>query len=672
MMKGIDKDTAASIRTVRVSACAVRDDVAKIEGQHLIFKASIGGIKSRLLIDNGSEAELIDESFMRTNKIPTFKLEKPIKLALANGEVVQQLNKACLVDVVISDHVEQVVCYLAKLDAYTVILGDGWLQTHNPAIDWKQRKMKFNSADCMEKGCLRHGIPCVEFAVGIKPSDKVRLDEPGSDIQPVSAKHFFRLARKKGHEGFLWIPRVSVSDCKEGCCSDMTSSNTQRWCASTTSHVVPEDFKTFMKGKPSYTREELMERVPKEYHSQINVFMKQDADILAKRRKEDHKIELMEGKKAPFVRNYKPLSDQETEAMKKYIDKHLGKGFIRLSSSAAAAPVLLVRKPGDGLRFCVDYRALNAVIIKNRHPIPLINETLGKLSRARQFTKLDIIHAFNRIRIAEGYKWLTAFNTRYGQFEYLVMPFGLCNSPGTFQSYINSSLREFLDVFCTAYLDDILIYSNNKKEHTEHVLKVLRRLKDNNLQLDVDKCEFSVTEVKYLGLIVTTKGIKMDEEKVQAITEWEAPTSVKDVQAFLGFAGFYRRFIAGFSKKTAPLTELTKGNHVTTKLGKNKVKYSPFQWTSQCQKAFEDLKQAFTMAPVLAHFNPELETWVETDSSDFVTAGVLSQMHDGVLKPVAFFSKKLTSAECNYMIYDKKLLAIVKSFEASGIRWQNA
>ena len=243
--------------------------------------------------------------------------------------------------------------------------------------------------------------------------------------------------------------------------------------------------------------------------------MKQDADILPNYRPENHKIELIEGKQILFVRNYKFLSEQETETMKKYINKYLEKGFIRPSlSAAAAAPVLLMRKPGGGLRFCVDYRAFNKITVKNQYPIPLINEMLKKLSSAARFTKLNIIYAFNRIQIKKGHEWLIAFNTRYGQFEYLVMPFRLCNAPGTFQSYINSLLQEYLDVFCTAYLNDILIYSKNNKEHRDHMLKVLKWLQKKGLQLDIDKCEFSMTEVKYLGLIVTTEGICMDPEKV--------------------------------------------------------------------------------------------------------------------------------------------------------------
>ena len=223
-------------------------------------------------------------------------------------------------------------------------------------------------------------------------------------------------------------------------------------------------------------------------------------------------------------------------------------------------------------------------------------------------------------------------------------------------------LQEYLDIFYTAYLDNILIYSKNNKKHTSQVLKVLKQLREKSLQLNIDNCEFSVTEVKYLSLIVTIKEIRIDPKKVQVIIDWELLILVKDVQAFLGFARFYQQFIAAFSKKTVSLMEMTKRMHITTKSGKNKVKYNPFEWIEDCKKTFQDLKQAFITAPVLVHFDPELEMWIENNSSNFVTVSVFSQVHNRELKPVVYFSKKLTLIECNYMIYDKKLLAIVRSF----------
>ena len=173
----------------------------KIKSKHLAFKASIAGIKTQLLIDNGSKAKLIDESFVRTQKINTFKLKKKIKLTLGNGEVVQKLDSACLIDVHIGDHHKQILCYVAHLDIYSMVLGDEWLQTHNLAMNWKDQTMKFNSASCMENKCLARGVPCVEFAISSKAKNRIGTDkltavDPGDiDIKPVNAKHFFRMAR---------------------------------------------------------------------------------------------------------------------------------------------------------------------------------------------------------------------------------------------------------------------------------------------------------------------------------------------------------------------------------------------------------------------------------------------------------------------------------------------
>jgi hypothetical protein len=171
----------------------------------------------------------------------------------------------------------------------------------------------------------------------------------------------------------------------------------------------------------------------------------------------------------------------------------------------------------------------------------LIQETLRSIGKAKWFTKLDVIAAFNKLRIAEGDEWKTAFRTQYGLYEWLVTPFGLANAPSTFQRYINWTLRDYLDEFCSAYVDDILIYTDGSlKQHQEHVRKVLRRLQDAGLQLDIDKCEFEVKSTKYLGFIVEAeKGVRMDSEKVAAILEWEAPQSVKGVPSFLDFANFY-------------------------------------------------------------------------------------------------------------------------------------
>ena len=221
-----------------------------------------------------------------------------------------------------------------------------------------------------------------------------------------------------------------------------------------------------------------------------------EANKLPPHRKHDHTIRLTEGKKPGFGPLYN-ISRDELLVLDKYIKDNTAKGFIRSSQSEAASPVLFVRKPGGGIRLCVDYRGLNAITIKNRYPLPLFKETLMRLCRAKHFSIIDIIAAFNKLRMALGEEWKTAFRTRYGLFEYLVMPFGLANAPATWQTFINDILRDKLDVFCTAYLDDILIYSNTQKEHREHVHWVLDRLQEAGIQADIEKCHFDVPEVKY-------------------------------------------------------------------------------------------------------------------------------------------------------------------------------
>ena len=399
-------------------------------------------------------------------------------------------------------------------------------------------------------------------------------------------------------------------------------------------------------------------KLPKHFHQYLDVFDQSKAEQLPPVRGKgvDHSIELVpENGKTPEV-PWGPLynmSRDELLVLRKTLTELLDKGFIRVSSSSAAAPVLFVRKPGGGLRFCVDYRGLNKITKKDRYPLPLIYETLRNIGRAKWYTKLDVIAAFHKIRIAEGDEWMTAFRTRYGLFEWMVTPFGLANAPSTFQKYINWALRDYLDVFCSAYVDDILIYSSGSlEEHRDHVRQVLQRLREAGLQIDILKCEFEVKSTKYLGFIIEAeKGVRMDPAKVSAILEWEAPRTVKGVQSFIGFANFYRKFIQEFSTIILPIMKLVR-------------KDVTFRWDEEADRAFVRLKKMFITAPVLALFDAERETIAEVDASKWCVGGTLYQVDDeGVIRPCAFFSKKNSPAECNYEIYDKEMLAIVRCLE---------
>jgi hypothetical protein len=388
--------------------------------------------------------------------------------------------------------------------------------------------------------------------------------------------------------------------------------------------------------------------IPEEYRAEFaKIFSKKEAEVLPEHRSYDHVITLQEGATPPFAGHNYSLSPAELKVLDQYIKDNLRKGFIRHSQSPAAAPILFVKKPDGSLRLCVDYRGLNKITIKNRYPLPLITELLDKCGNAKYFTCFDLRDGYHLLRMAMGQEWKTAFRCRYGLYEYNVMPFGLCNAPGTFQHFVNDKFRDYLDEFLVIYLDDLLIYSDTLEEHKRHVRLVLKRLQEAGLYVKPQKCQFHATKVSFLGFMISSEGIHMDPAKVEAVLGWERPKSPHDIQVFLGFANFYRRFIKGYSKITAPLTNLTR-------------KEVKFKWSPEAENAFSSLKQAFCSAPILRHFDPTKPAIIEVDASDFAYGGVLSQYHDGELHPCAFVSKKFNDAELNYEIYDKEMLAIVK------------
>ncbi|TID16590.1 hypothetical protein E6O75_ATG11708 [Venturia nashicola] len=357
----------------------------------------------------------------------------------------------------------------------------------------------------------------------------------------------------------------------------------------------------------------------------------------------------------PFGKMYN-LSVKELGILRQYLRDATASGWIRPSTSPAGAGILFVPKKGGDLRLCVDYRGLNKVTIKNRHALPLISELLDRLQGARYYTKLDMKNAYYRIRIRPGDEWKTAFRTRYGHFEYLVMPFGLANAPATFQAYINKALSGLVDSICVVYLDDVMIYSKTRSEHVRHVREVLTRLRQFGLYSNLKKCKFFTEEVEFLGFIVNTSGVQMDRKRVATIAEWPEPKTYTEVQVFLGFCNFYRRFIARYSRIVAPLTELFKGS-------KNGKQHGPFRWPVEAAHAFRTLIEAFTTAPLLRHFDPNRRLRIETDASAVAAAAILTQPQDtGHWHPIAFWSRKLTPAERNYKTYEQELLAIVAAF----------
>jgi hypothetical protein len=269
---------------------------------------------------------------------------------------------------------------------------------------------------------------------------------------------------------------------------------------------------------PSQRGDSDLPALPRQLEDYREVFSTVEAGKLPQHQWGDHPIDLEPGQEVPYGPLYH-LSTKELEVLRNYIEDAKAKGWIRESTSPAGAPVLFVPKKDGTLRLCVDYRGLNKITVKNRLALPLISETLDRLSEGRVFTKLDLKDAYHRIRIRRGDEWKTAFRTRYGHFEYTVMPFGLTNAPATFQGYINRALSGLVDVFCVVYLDDILIFSDNEEEHWKHVAHVLERLQRYRLYANLKKCQFAVNQVEFLGFIVSTDGVSMDPSRVDVIVK---------------------------------------------------------------------------------------------------------------------------------------------------------
>jgi hypothetical protein len=342
-----------------------------------------------------------------------------------------------------------------------------------------------------------------------------------------------------------------------------------------------------------------------------------------------------------------PLSATELETVRTELQQLVNKGFLRPSVSPYGAPVIFVKKKDGSLRMCVDWRALNKLTIKNRCPIPRIDEMLDRLKGAKYFTKIDLRSGYNQVRVADEDIPKTAINTRYGHFEFLVMHFGLTNAPATFQTLMQHVLRPFLDIFAIVYIDDILIYSSSIDEHLEHIKSILEVLRKHKLYAKESKCEFMKNSVEYLGHIVSDKGVSTDPAKIKAVRDWPTPKDVSEVRSFLGLAGYYRRFVWKFAEIAKALTDL---------LHKEKA----WEWTSECEIGFRKLQQALITAPILQIYNPTIATTIFTDASDFAIGAVLTQKDDsGVHQPIAYESRKLQGAELNYAVHEKEMLAIV-------------
>jgi hypothetical protein len=358
----------------------------------------------------------------------------------------------------------------------------------------------------------------------------------------------------------------------------------------------------------------------------------------------DHSIPLVPGSLPPNIRPYRHPFAQKNE-IEKMVQELLTAGVICPSTSPYSSLVVMVLKKEGSWRMCPDFHALNKLTIKDKFPIPVIDDLLDELSGAQFFTKLDLCSVYHQIRMKEVDIPKTTFCTHEGHYEFLVMPFGLCNAPSTFQSLMNHVFRPFLRHFVLVFFDDILIYSKTWTDHLNHVDQVLRLLSQHQLFLKQSKCSFGASEVEYLGHLVGKDGVRVDPRKIEAMQDWPHPKTLKSLRGFLGLTGYYRKFIKNYGKIAAPLTTLLKKNS--------------FTWTPVAAQAFQTLKTTMCTTPILALPDFTKTFVLECDASRKGIGAVL--MQEG--RPLAFTRKQLSEKNLGKPIYEKEMLAILHAVE---------
>ncbi|GJT08890.1 putative reverse transcriptase domain-containing protein [Tanacetum coccineum] len=367
----------------------------------------------------------------------------------------------------------------------------------------------------------------------------------------------------------------------------------------------------------------------------------EDLPGLPPTRQVEFQIDLVPGA-APVARAPYRLAPSEMKELSEQLKELSDKGFIRPSSSPWGAPVLFVKKKDGSFRMCIDYRELNKLTVKNRYPLPRIDDLFDQLQGSSVYSKIDLRSGYHQLRVREEDIPKTAFRTRYGHYEFQVMPFGLTNAPAVFMDLMNRVCKPYLDKFVIVFIDDILIYSKSKQEHEEHLKIILELLKKEELYAKFSKCEFWIPKVQFLGHVIDSEGIHVDPAKIESIKDWTSPKSPTEIRQFLGLAGYYQRFIEGFSKIAKPMTKLTQ----------KKVK---FEWGDKQEAAFQLLKQKLCSAPILALPEGSKDFIAYCDASKKGLGAVLMQRE----KVISYASRQLKIHEKNYTTHDLELGAVV-------------
>lgn len=409
---------------------------------------------------------------------------------------------------------------------------------------------------------------------------------------------------------------------------------------------------------------EWKERISQKLRDMSEVFAMHDFDV-GRTDKVKHSIKLHDN--TPFKHRARPIHPDDFEAVRRHLEELLEAGIIRESESSFSSPIVVVKKKNGDVRLCIDYRKLNTQTIKDAYALPNLEEAFSALRGSKWFSVLDLKSGYYQIEVEEKDKPKTAFVCPLGFWEFNRMPQGITNAPSTFQRLMEKCMGDINLTEVLVFLDDLIIFSETLEEHEIRLLHVLNRLKEYGLKLSVEKCKFLQTSVKYLGHIVSQNGVETDPQKIETIKTWPSPKTLKELRSFLGFSGYYRRFIRDYSKIAKPLNDLTVGYPPLRKNYKGKSKITsylspkvPFggRWTESCQQAFDTLIEKLTTAPVLGFADPTLPYELHTDASTTGLGAALYQQQEGELRAIAFASRGLSRSEARYPAHKLEFLAL--------------
>jgi hypothetical protein len=645
------------------------------------LNGSINGHPCKILIDCGASCDFVSDRIVKKYQLKKETFSPGLTIGLPDGSRSQSNEEVRGHRVVLPGFNGKVNLIVTRYNQHDIILGLPWFKKHQPLIDWKKDKIlkvededEFTDTDTSPTlmGHSRDGkeaVPVVStrqmgggkeqqiVKSGQWKAGKIKWIESDAEANHIIGRiSAIEVVYANGRNGRMLVSQNDgVNDL------DVSASTEQRLCSMnvvTTSGTGDEQLAFLCMNTQQEDKDEerpepkalicpgWLQPVLEQYKDVLNA----DGHMsLPPSREEDHRIELVPGAKPIKCRSY-PLSPKHQDTLKRTLDDLLKRGHISPSKSPWAAPVHFVPKKDGSFRMVVDYRRLNEVTVKNSAPIPLAQDLFNRLRGSVVYTKLDLKSGYNQLLVHASDREKTAFNSYFGHHEFNVMPFGLTNAPATFVTLMTRVLKEYINQFVICFVDDILIYSKSMDEHVIHVAKVLETLQRNQLYVNPDKCEWGVDKVSFLGHVVSAKGIAVDGSKIEAIQGWPVPKNVAELRSFLGLAGYYRAYVPHYSQVAADLTCLT---------GKSQS----WVWGESQERAFRRLKELLSSAPVLVVPDMDQPFVIHTDASDFAVGAMLEQNQGGGLQPIAYLSKKLNPAQCNYSTYEKELLAIVEALK---------